>query len=59
MIKYDYRCLACATKFEVEKHYNDKSEPKCPHCRSKMVKKIISVPNIAFVGEDFTLSNSE
>lgn len=59
MIKYDYRCLVCATKFEVEKHYNDKKQEKCPKCNSKQVRKIIGVPSIAFVGDGFTLSNSE
>ena len=60
MVKYDLKCLACATEFEIEKHYGDETKDRCPHCRSKMVKKIIRVsPSIHFKGDGFTLSNSE
>ena len=59
MVKYDYRCLVCGTEFEVEKHYGDKKQERCIKCKSKQVRKIISVPSITFVGDGFTLSNSE
>jgi len=59
MVKYNYRCLVCGIEFEVEKHYTDKKQEKCPECKSKQVRKIIGVPSITFVGDGFTLSNSE
>lgn len=50
-MKYDYRCLDCKKRFEqevvgmlrIEKRRPTK--PKCPHCKSKSVKKLITVPN--------------
>lgn len=55
-MKYDYRCLNCKRKFELEVVGMLRIEkrrtvsPVCPHCKSKNVKKLISLPNVKFKG---------
>jgi len=55
-MKYDYRCKDCKKRFEVEVVATSKIEgkrplsPTCPHCKSKSVKKLITAPNVKFVG---------
>lgn len=55
MPTYDMKCLSCGHEFTVSKSYDDNSKDKCPKCKKKKVRKIISVPSISFRGEGFTL----
>ena len=55
-MKYEYRCTNCRRKFEVDvvgvfsKEKKRPISPKCPNCRSKSVKKLISLPSVKFIG---------
>lgn len=47
---YDFKCLACKRMFQKDLPMRTRHSPKCPHCRSKKVRKIIHHPAIVFVG---------
>lgn len=53
---YDYKCLSCVKKFWLEFPITRKIvkgrhlKARCPHCKSKKVKKIIHRPNVIFSG---------
>lgn len=55
-MKYDYRCVSCNKKFELEVVGMLRIEkkrpvsPECPYCKSKDVKKLISVSALQFKG---------
>jgi len=53
---YEYRCKECRHKFEVEVvgrltiEKKRPLSPKCPKCGKKGAIKLISAPNLKFVG---------
>ena len=52
MMIYDFKCVSpsCKKMFQHALSMKAKRYPKCPHCGSKKVRKIIHRPNIVFVG---------
>jgi putative FmdB family regulatory protein len=55
MPTYQYKCKKCEHTFEKQQHWNDQ-DPECPKCKSK-VKKVYSVPSIAFKGSGFYVND--
>jgi len=45
MPTYEYRCEACKNEFSLIQSFNEheKANVKCPKCKSKKVKQLISV----------------
>ena len=48
MPTYDYKCTMCGKTFTVEHSINKKFSGKCPNCKCKSVKRLIS-SDITFV----------
>ena len=42
MPRYDYECSACEYGEEVYQSFNDEALTKCPHCKKKKYRRIIS-----------------
>lgn len=60
MPKYDYVCDKCGKSFEIELSYNNDQKVRCPNCKSKKVrKKITVIPFVKYVGDGFTLSRKK
>ena len=64
-MRYDYRCEKCEKEFEVEVVATNRLEgrrsvsPKCPHCKSRKVKKLIRPAGIVFKGSGFYKTDKE
>ena len=52
MPKYDYRCSACTTVFEVDRPMTVKAEENCPECGAQATK-LFSPVGVAFKGTGF------
>lgn len=39
---YEYFCKKCDKEFEVEQRISDKPLKKCPECKSKKIKRLVS-----------------
>lgn len=49
---YEYRCPACAARFDLQRSIGLRDAPaECPECRAASGRRLISVP-IAFAGTD-------
>lgn len=59
---YDFRCNSCKKRFEkvmTFKEYDSK-KVKCPHCKSKLVKRTYPKPaEIRFKGAGFFVNDSK
>jgi len=61
MPKYDYRCRTCGKEFS-DSHSYEKHEtkPRCPKCKSRNVKTIISsAPTVQYRGDGFTKARED
>jgi len=53
---YDYKCLSCTRPFQVDVPITRKIvkgrhlRVRCPHCKTRKVRKIIHHPNVIFAG---------
>lgn len=52
MARYDYRCTACNTVFEVEHGMTEHPEISCPKC-GQPATKVFSASGIKFEGSGF------
>lgn len=52
MARYDYRCTACGTVFEVEHGMTEKPSITCPAC-SAPAEKVFNASGIKFEGSGF------
>ena len=52
MARYDYRCTACQSVFEVEHPMSEKPEVKCPECGSD-AERVFGASGIVFSGSGF------
>lgn len=52
MARYDYRCTACGTVFEVEHGMTERPEVSCPACNGA-AEKVFSASGIKFQGSGF------
>lgn len=48
---YEYACDKCAHEFEVEQRITDEPVKTCPKCRSRRVKKLISLTSFVLKGD--------
>ncbi len=55
---FDFQCQKCSRVFEKAIPFGSKTKPSCPHCRSKSVEKMLSMPGIAFKGSGFYKTDS-
>lgn len=55
MPTYEYICKECNAEFEMSGTFEMLlvHKPECPECKSKKVKKKISLPNIIYKGKGF------
>ncbi len=51
---YNYQCKTCNEKFEVEREIDETSKPRCPKCKSRDTKKLISATPVIYTDSDFT-----
>lgn len=64
-MRFDYRCLKCKKPFEIDVPITSVIERRkhikahCPHCLSKKVVKLISRPEIRFVGTGFYATDKD
>lgn len=58
---YVYRCKRCGFEFEKIMTVEEMtlSKPKCPQCNSQRVRKIISSPQVNFVGPGFYVNDKK
>ena len=47
---YEYACAACESEFEVEQRITEDPLKTCPKCRSRRIKKLISLTNFSLKG---------
>lgn len=47
---YEYACEKCSHEFEVEQRITDDPIKTCPECRSRKVKKLISLTSFVLKG---------
>lgn len=52
MARYDYRCPACDTQFEVEHPMSERPEVRCPAC-GEVASQVFSASGIVFKGSGF------
>ena len=50
---YTYRCDNCGVQFERHQSYDDASLTRCPECKKKSLKKVISPVGVVFKGSGF------
>lgn len=53
MPRYDYKCPACGTLFEVLQKMKDPPKAKCPHCGAKAERQLSGGHGIHFKGSGF------
>ncbi|MBF0182960.1 MAG: zinc ribbon domain-containing protein [Magnetococcales bacterium] len=44
---YDYKCDACATRFEVDHPMSAPPVKECPHCGAQQVRKVLTTGGIS------------
>jgi len=55
MPTYNKQCRDCGEKFTEYKSYgDDHNKSRCPVCRSRNVKNIVSSTPVVYVGDGFT-----
>ncbi|MBD63277.1 MAG: FmdB family transcriptional regulator [Gammaproteobacteria bacterium] len=47
---YEYKCLKCKHQFEVIQRFSDDPVSKCPNCKNREVKKLVSAPSFRLKG---------
>jgi len=47
---YEYACAKCESEFEVEQRITDDPIKTCPKCRSRRVKRLISLTSFTLKG---------
>ncbi|MDO8848304.1 MAG: zinc ribbon domain-containing protein [Coriobacteriia bacterium] len=52
MPAYDYRCLSCASVFELTRSLSDASEVVCPSCGGQ-TKRVFTPVGVVFKGSGF------
>lgn len=52
MPAYDYRCLSCASVFELTRSLSDTSAVSCPSCGSQ-TKRVFTPVGVVFKGSGF------
>lgn len=55
---YIYRCAMCHEQFQRIQKFTEKPTNRCPRCRSRMVRRVIQSPAIAFKGTGFYRNDS-
>ena len=55
MPTYSHQCQECGEKFDDSRPYEKSNKkPRCPKCKSRKTKKLISSPFVVYVGDGFT-----
>jgi len=52
MPRYDYRCVPCATSFEITRSINDRAPVPCPTCGTTATR-VFSPVGVVFKGSGF------
>jgi len=61
MPTYTYKCLnkQCSKEYDQSFSYVEKEKPRCPHCKSRKARKVITfVPLVTYIGDGFTKKTS-
>jgi putative FmdB family regulatory protein len=44
---YEYKCQSCGQVSEFLAHsFNDNKDPRCPHCGSRSLDRLLSIPSL-------------
>jgi putative FmdB family regulatory protein len=56
---YQYRCSKCKRVFEVRQTYGEKPLARCHVCKDDTLKRVIFIPQIAFRGSGFYVTDNK
>jgi len=59
MPTYIYRCSHCKHEFEKVQKFTDAPIDRCPNCRRKGVRKVLTPPPIQFKGSGWYVTDSK
>jgi putative FmdB family regulatory protein len=56
---YEYQCEACEHKFEQIQKFSDEPLTKCPECKEKKLKKLVSVGSFHLKGAGWYVTDRQ
>ena len=54
---YEYECPACEEHFELMRSHQDPPVRRCPNCKSRRVRKLMSAPAFQFKGSGWYVTD--